>query len=31
MWIALLVIVVLLIVWAISVYNHLVSLKKDLI
>ena len=27
MWIALLVIVVLLIVWAISVYNHLVSLK----
>ncbi len=27
MWIALLIIVVLLIVWAISVYNHLVSLK----
>ena len=28
MWIALLIIVVLLIVWAISVYNHLVSLKR---
>ena len=27
MWIALIVVVVLLIVWAISVYNHLVSLK----